>query len=400
MPLGSPFRPRAAVAGLALLGGLSLAAPAATRAADPIQIPVVLALTGSASFLGKAEGTSLQIVEADVNAHGGVKGRPIHFAIADDQSTPANAVQLLNAALAQKPPVVMGSAVVALCNAMSAIVKTNGPVHYCFSPGVHPAPGAWTFSSSLSTDDLAAISLRYFKGRGWTRLAMISSTDASGQDAERAFVEAQKRPENRAGPQIVMLQHFNTTDVSVSAQMAAMKAINPDVVIAWSTGTPFGTLLRGISDVGITTPIMTGNGNITTAEMTQYKALLPKQLYVAGPRFLAREGVRPGPIRDAQDRFYNAFKRAGITPDIAYSFSWDPALIVVDALRHAGADATPDHIKAYIENLHGFAGINGLYDFRDGSQRGLQEGTAVIIRWDPDKTNWTGVSKPGGDPLP
>ena len=222
----------------------AIAVPA--RAADPpFEIPVVVSLTGSAAFLGRSENQSLGLLEKYVNAHGGVRGRQIRFSVADDQSTPATAVELLNAALAKKPPVVMGSAVVALCNAMSAIVKANGPLHYCFSPGIHPVSGSYTFSASVSTDDLAIVSMNYFRAKGWNKVGIITSTDASGQDAEHAFIEASKRPENR-NMQIVTREHFNTTDVSVGAQMASIKSTHPDVLVAWSTGTPFGTLLRGI----------------------------------------------------------------------------------------------------------------------------------------------------------
>lgn len=376
------------------LAGLAVPAPAA----DPFDIPVVVSLTGSAAFLGRSENQSLGLLEKYVNSHGGVRGRSIHFAVADDQSTPATAVELLNAALAKKPPVVMGSAVVALCNAMSAIVKANGPLHYCFSPGIHPVSGSYTFSSSVSTDDLAIVSLNYFRGKGWNKIGIITSTDASGQDAEHAFVEAAKRPENR-NMQIIIREHFNTTDVSVAAQMSTLKNAHPDVLVAWSTGTPFGTLLRGVSDAGLEMPIMGGNGNLTYPQMAQYKSFTPKNLIFAAPRFLAREQVRPGPIRTAQDIFYNAFKGTGTKPDISNALSWDPALIVIAALRHVGLDATPDQLRAYIEGLHSFAGINGIYDFRDGSQRGLTANTAIILHWDAQKSSWTGMSKAGGEPL-
>jgi branched-chain amino acid transport system substrate-binding protein len=367
-------------------------------AADPFEIPVILPLTGGGAFLGTSENQSLQIIEKMVNKEGGIKGRPIHFAIADDQSNPQVAVQLTNGALAKKPPVILGSAVVAMCNAMAAIVKASGPVQFCFSPGIHPVANSYTFSASVSTDDLATASLRYFHGKHWNRVAIITSTDASGQDAERAFVEASHRAEN-AGLSLVIQEHFNPTDVTVSAQISRIQAVHPDAIVAWSTGTPFGTLLHGINDAGIDLPVLGGNGNLTYPQLAQYKSFTPKQMYFPSPRFFAREQVRPGPIRTAQDLFFSSFGAVGVKPDVAHSFSWDPALIVVDALRHAGLDATPDAIRAYIEGLHSWAGINGLYDFRDGSQRGLAENTAIVIRWNGSNATFAGVSKPGGAPL-
>ena len=396
MPIGLT-RLAAALVGAALI---LLTAPGAqpAAAADPFEIPVIMPLTGGGAFLGTSENQSLQIVEKMVNAAGGIKGRPIHFAVQDDQSNPQVAVQLTNGALAKKPPVILGSSVVAMCNAMAAIVKATGPVQFCFSPGIHPVANSYTFSSSVSTDDLATAALRYFHGKHWNKVAIITSTDASGQDAERAFVEAAHRTEN-AGLSLVIQEHFNPTDVTVSAQIARIQANRPDAIVAWSTGTPFGTLLRGISDAGIDIPVLGGNGNLTYPQLAQYKAFTPKQMYFPSPRFFAREQVRPGPIRAAQDLFFKSFAAVGVKPDVAHSFSWDPALIVVDALRHTGLEASPEAIRAYIEGLHSWAGINGVYDFRDGSQRGLTENTAIIIRWNASNATFAGVSKPGGAPL-
>jgi branched-chain amino acid transport system substrate-binding protein len=394
-------KPSSRFAAGSIAAALALLAIGALRpagAADPIVIPVVLSLTGGGAFLGKSENQSLQLIEQLVNKRGGIKGRPVHFDVADDQSNPQVAVQLTNGFLAKKPPVILGSDVVAMCNAMAAVVKASGPVQFCFSPGIHPPAGSYTFTSSVGTDDLATASLRYFHGRHWDRVAIITSTDASGQDAERAFMAAARRPEN-AGLSFVTVEHFNPSDVSVSAQFAHIASAHPDALVAWSTGTPFGTLLHGINDAGLDLPTIGGNGNLTYPQLAQYAAFTPKQMYFPSPRFFAREQVLPGPIRDAQNRFFAAFAAAGVKPDVAHSFSWDPALIVIDALEHTGADATPDAVRAYIEASHGFVGINGLYDFRDGSQRGLGLNTAVIVHWDAVNSVFTGVSKPGGAPL-
>jgi branched-chain amino acid transport system substrate-binding protein len=386
----------AVLAAALILLGAPRALPAS--AAEPFEIPVIMSLTGGGAFLGKSELQSLQIIEQMVNKGGGIKGRPIHFTVQDDQSNPQVAVQLTNGVIAKKPPVILGSDVVAMCNAMAAIVKASGPVQFCFSPGIHPASNSYTFSSSVSTDDLATASLRYFHGKHWNKVAIITSTDASGQDAERAFVDAAHRPEN-AGLSLVIQEHFNPTDVTVSAQIARIQSTHPDAIIAWSTGTPFGTLLHGITDAGIDLPVLGGNGNLTYPQLAQYKDFTPKQMYFPSPRFFAREQVLPGPIRTAQDLFFRSFEAVGVKPDVAHSFSWDPALIVIDALRHVGLNATPDAVRAYIEGLHGWAGINGLYDFRDGSQRGLAENTAIVIRWNASNATLAGVSKPGGAPL-
>ena len=67
---------------------LALAAPQRSFAADPLEIPTILPLTGPAAFLGKEYAETLKLLEARVNNAGGVAGRPIHFTIADDQTSP------------------------------------------------------------------------------------------------------------------------------------------------------------------------------------------------------------------------------------------------------------------------------------------------------------------------
>jgi hypothetical protein len=40
----------------------------------------------------------------------------------------------------------------------------------------------------------------------------------------------------------------------------------------------------------------------------------------------------------------------------------------------------------------------GRYDFREVPQRGLNEQSVIITKWDAQKDWWVPVSKPGGAP--
>jgi len=108
--------------------------------------------------------------------------------------------------------------------------------------------------------------------------------------------------------------------------------------------------------------------------------------------------VRPGPIRDAQRGYFSALKGAGLKPDAASVTGWDPLMIVLNALQHLGVNATAGAIHNYIESLHGLAGVNGIYDFRDGGQRGIGARAIVVDKWDPKAKAFIVLSKPGGSP--
>ena len=73
---------------LLLIGALVLSS--AANAADPIRIGMTMALTGGVAPIGKQVLAGLQIWRDDVNAKGGLLGRPVQLVFYDDQSNPAN----------------------------------------------------------------------------------------------------------------------------------------------------------------------------------------------------------------------------------------------------------------------------------------------------------------------
>ena len=386
----------AALAGFALWA-MFIGLPAA--AADTYEINVILPQTGGAAFLGKAEQHALELVQKTVNASGGIHGRQLKLNFFDDQSSPQTAVQMANQVLATQPKVMIGPSIVAMCNAVAPLVK-NGPVMYCMSPGIHPPAGSYVFTSSVSTHDLENALIRFFRLKGWTRIAVMFSTDASGQDAERGIDEVVKFPENK-DVKIVERVHFNPTDVSVSAQIERVKAAKPQAFIAWSTGAPIATVFKGIVQAGLDVPVATTDGNMTYTQMKQYASFLPKQLYIPSAAWAARgEGVQvAAEAKKAQDEFYAAYRAEGAAPDAAANHGWAPAMLLIDALRKLPENVSAAQLREYLANTTSYAGINGVYDFKAVPQRGLSVKNAIVTRWDPARQVWEPVSQATGVPL-
>ena len=370
----------------------------AAHAADPYKIDVITSLTGGASFLGKGEQQALQLLEKSVNKTGGLNGQPLEFTFYDDQSSPQVAVQLGSQLKAKNPAVILGPSIVAMCNATGPLMK-DGPVMYCLSPGIHPAKGSFVFTSSTSTYDLAKALMRHFRMKGWKNIAIMTSSDASGQDAERGLNEAASMPENK-DIKIVARAHFNITDVSVAAQIENVKAANPQAFIAWSTGAPIATIFKGIVQAGLDVPTATTDGNMTYAQMKNYHDFLPKQLYIASAAWAGYgyEKLEPR-LEKAIKTFYDEYAAIGQKPDLPASIGWNTGLIVVDALKKLGPKATAPQLRDYLVNLKDVPSVDGLLDFPASPQRGLGLHDVVVTRWDPAKNTWVAVSKPGGEPL-
>jgi branched-chain amino acid transport system substrate-binding protein len=370
--------------------------PHDARGADatPFEIDAILSMNGPLTFLGKAEADTLSILETSTNKQGGIRGRPVHFVLHDDRSDPQVALQLLSTIEQKRPAIVLGSSSAASCTAMAASTATNGPVEYCLSPAIYPNRGSYVFSASVSSRDCLIALVRNFRERGWKRLGILFSTDIGGRDAETNLATVMSLPENK-DVTIVDREYFNPSAVSVTAQLTHIKAANPQAVILWSAGTPFGTALRGAAEVALNVPIGTANANLTYAQMKQYASFMPKELYVPGLAFLAHQAPTRAAL-DVQDRFYAECAAASIRPDFLQNSAWDPALIAISAFRTLGTTASAEQVRNYILNLHGFTGLSGDYDFRDGSQRGLSERNLMIVRWNGDKETWDSESRPGG----
>src|SRR4051794_2746184 len=86
------FRLRGLLAGLALVTAASLPIAATAQQApsgEPIKIGFGMGLTGGLAAAGKAALLGIKIWEEEINAKGGLLGRPVKLIYYDDQSNPA-----------------------------------------------------------------------------------------------------------------------------------------------------------------------------------------------------------------------------------------------------------------------------------------------------------------------
>jgi branched-chain amino acid transport system substrate-binding protein len=234
--------------------------------------------------------------ESVANASGGIRGRPVHFEIHDDHSSPVIAVQLVTELLAKNPQLIMGSTYIAGCAAEEPLVR-NGPVEFCFSPGLVTTQHN-VFASSVANTYIIPATLKFIRERKYARVAVISATDASGSVADKITLSALARPEDK-NLTAVDYEHFNPTDISVSAQTARIKAGNPQAIIVYATGSAFGTVLRALNDAGVNIPVFTSAVNMNPIQLAQYSNFLPKELIFNGED-RGRKLTSAGSRRDRQ----------------------------------------------------------------------------------------------------
>jgi branched-chain amino acid transport system substrate-binding protein len=381
---------------------LSAAAGPAVRAADPapVELDVLTPVTGPGAFIGKSYAQAFTAFEALVNKTGGIGGRPFKIVTLDAQTSPQIGLQLANQVIAKHVGVFIDGNPAPVCKANYPLVEANGPVEYCLTPLIEPKPNSYVFSGSVSGDAISRIELRFLREHGWKHIAVISSTDASGQFLDQQIDTALALPENKDA-QVVAREHFSPADISVVGQVAAIKAAHADAIFANATGTPIATVLRALKDSGLDIPVVSPSSNLSVPQLEQYASFVPSKLYFGTALCITAGDGAKGPVGAAQSTFLDAIKSAsGGRPDQSHCLAWDPLNIVVSALRKLGPNANAKQIRDYIATLHDWAGADGIYDFRKYPNRGLGEDNSEIVQWVAPKHDWVKASAPGGRLLP
>ena len=293
-------------------------------------------------------------------------------------------MQLANALIAKHPIVVLGPSIAASCAAVAPLF-VNGPVNYCFSPGLVPPRGGYVFASSATLQAVVYAGYAHLRALGYRRLGVLIATDASGEQDLRFTTGSLALPENRS-MQLVDMETFAPTDISVAAQVAKIKASKPDIIYVWAIGPAFGTALRELANAGLDVPVATSPSNGNPDELAQFKAFLPRTLLTTGLPYQAK--VDNPALNAAAAEYLDGLRAAQIQPSPMQAYAWDPIKIAVTALRRVPAGADSAQLRDELESLHDLAGLFGVYDLRAGDQHGLDGRNSPFLTWDAASGRW------------
>jgi branched-chain amino acid transport system substrate-binding protein len=248
-----------------------------------------------------------------VRDDGGIHARPLQIVAADSQTSPAVNLQIVQGFMAKGAPLFPDGGPSPVCNAALPIVAKSGPVDFCLSPAINTTPFGYVFAASAPSPDVQRVAVRYFRLRGWKRVAMLSSTDASGVALEAQALAALTLPENQ-DVHLVAQERFAPADVSVAAQVARIEAAKPDAIFVSATGTPVATAFRALNDAGNTLPVQIPSSNMVYSQLASYAAFLPKQLYFATLLALTPDASPPVPYTTRRQRTRMRSKRSACGP--------------------------------------------------------------------------------------
>ena len=286
----------AAIAAIAavVLSLVAFGAPA--RAADPIKVGFSMALTGAVAQNGKQLIIALELWRDDVNAKGGLLGRPVELVYYDDQSNPANVPGIYTKLITvDKVDLLLGPyATNMAAPAMPVIMDHKMTTITILAIGVNRH---FNYSRYFDMIPVGPDGTKAFSG-GFFQLAAAQTPKPQtvaiiAADAEFAKTSADGARENAAahGFKIVYDQSYPPSTTDFSPVMRAVQAANADVVFVAAYPPDTVGIVRAAAEIGLT-PKMFGGTMIglliTPIKMqlgTMLNGIVIMQSFVPAPTF-------------------------------------------------------------------------------------------------------------------
>ncbi len=262
-----------------LLSAFALAGP--VRAADPIKIGFSMAQTGPLAGSGKSALLAMKIWAEDVNAKGGLLGRPVQLVYYDDQSAPSNVpaiytklldvdkVDLINSGYAT--PIIAAAIPIAMQHDMVLLglfgLADNAQFKYDKYFGMAPIGENPAASGTRPIFELAKTMTP-----APTRVAVMTPDIQFGH----SVLEGVRAAAKESGMTVVYDRTFPPATTDFTTIVRELKSSTPDMVVIGTQPGQSINVVRAINEVGLETMLV--GGAMTGLQTTDAETILGPQL--------------------------------------------------------------------------------------------------------------------------
>jgi branched-chain amino acid transport system substrate-binding protein len=342
------FKLKAIVAGVAL--GFSMSG----MAAEPIKIGVAGPFTGGSAPMGTSMRDGVKLAVAEINAKGGVLGRPLQIVERDDEAKNERGVQIAQE-LINKEKVV---ATVGYINTGVALasqrfyqeakipVMNNVATGSIITQQFAKEPANYVFRNSANDQIQSemivqeAVDRRKFK-----KVAILADSTNYGQlgreDLEKAL--------EKRGMKSVATEKYNIKDVDMTSQLLKAKQAGAEVVLTYGIGPELAQIANGMEKLGWKVPLIgswtLSMGNFIDNAGKNGDGTRMPQTFIQDPTNAKRKT-----FIDAYVKAYNP--PGGRMPSpVSAAQGYDSIYLLAAAMKQAGSTDGPK-VLAALENLH------------------------------------------------
>jgi branched-chain amino acid transport system substrate-binding protein len=313
-----------ATAALACLGGQAQA--------QNIRIGFQAPLTGPAASDGKTALQGAQLAVEQINAAGGIKGRPLELVVLDDQTQPAQAVPIANKFIGDGIKAVISGSYSGPTRAAAGVFQ-EAKIPYISAYAIHPdivRAGNYVFRTSFMGEVQGRAAAKLIADiMKKKRVTMVNVNNDFGQ----ALSAGMKDAAPKLGLQLVSEYNFGMGDRQFGSIVASVKKDDPEVVYVSGYFFNGGPLVAQLRAGGVTAPIV-GTEGFDTVNFVQ----IAKE---------AAEGViiTTSLDRDTTDPVMKKFiddykKRFNVGAEMVAASTHTAVNVLAEAIKKVGIDDT------------------------------------------------------------
>ncbi len=336
-----------AAAGLAGCGGNGSA-----DSGDTIKIGEFASLTGATASFGTASHNGAIMVIDGANAAGGVLGKKIKLITEDDQSKPGEAATAVRKLISRDRVVALIGEIASSRSLEAAPIAQQNKIPMV-SPGstnqnvtkVGDYIFRVCFIDPFQGTVMAKFTLNSLKK---TRVAVL--TDVR-QDYSVGLSQYYKDFLTKNGGTVISEQSYSSGDQDFKAQLTSIKASNPEVVFVPGYYNEVGLIARQARELGITVPILGGDG-WDSPTLTQIGGAALDNTFFSN--HFSVEDQNPV-IQNFVRTYRERFKK---DPDGMAALGFDAAKVLLDAMTRAGS-TEPAKVREALAGTIEFQGVTG-----------------------------------------
>ncbi|HEY5191876.1 MAG TPA: ABC transporter substrate-binding protein [Candidatus Deferrimicrobium sp.] len=340
------------------------------RAAEPLKIGAILSVTGPASFLGAPEAKTLEMLVAETNKKGGVMGRQVQLIIKDSGASPEKAFSFAKQLIEEdKVFAIIGPSTSGETMKIKSVAEEGKTILMsCAAAEAIVNPVAkYVFKTPQSDKDAVIKIFQQMKKMKISKIGVLSGNDGFG-NAGKGQIE-KLAPEY--GITIAANEVYDAKASDLTAEVTKVKAANVQAIVNWSVVPAQAIVIKNARQIGLTIPIFQshGFGNIKYVEAAG--AAAEGVLFPAGRLLVADVLPKNHPQKALLVKYTKDYESH--YKDEASTFgghAYDAYIILLKAIEQAKSTDT-EAVRTAIENLKGFVGTAGIFNFSATDHNGL-----------------------------
>ena len=342
---------------------------AGAQAKEPLKIGALLAVTGPASFLGAPEARTLEMLVEELNAKGGVDGRKVELLVKDTGGNPEKAISFARQ-LVEEDGVfaIVGPATSGETIAVKQVAEESKTILLsCAAAEVIVTPVLpHVFKVAPKDSHAAELIFRQMKKMGVSRIGFLSSNTGFG----KAGKEQVEKLAPAHGIVIAASEVYDKAATDLTAEVTKLKAANVEAILNWSIEPAQSIVIKNARQVGMSVPIFQSHGFANVQYVKAAGAAAEGVMFPAS-RIVVAESLGAS---DKQKPVVTAYKQAyesRFKEDVSTfgGHAYDAFGILVRAVKEAGLDR--EKARKAIENMKGFVGTAGVFNFSPEDHNGL-----------------------------